>query len=501
MLALGLVLGSDNNDISVGQGQGKKSDDKQNRKGQGGGGQGKRTYPLPQSAWEKGSVLLGCPTDHSMGFAVHLNEDSEAFLEYGPAGKGFTSKSDPFTVQPSKPAQVVIDRLSGGTEYTYRLRYRKQGQTVFQDGTSHHFRTQAPTNTPFTFMVQGDSHPERYPKMNVPELYERTLKSAGDSHPDFFICLGDDFSVDTLRDRNAESIEAVYKKQVPYLGIVGQSSPIFLVNGNHEQASKANLDGTPNSVAVLAQNARNRNFLEPAPGGFYSGDEEKVEHIGLLRNYYAWAWGDATFIVIDPYWHSPIAVDNPLGTGPKEGRGGKGNRNLWDVTLGSAQYQWLKRTLEQSKSKFKFVFAHHVLGTGRGGVEQAPFYEWGGKDRNGADIFKQMRPGWDMPIHQLFVKNGVSVFFQGHDHIFAKQELDGVIYQSCPVPADVSNQLMNGDAYQTGDKIVGAGLVRVSVTPEKSKVEFLRSFLPADETAGHKHGEIAYSYEVKPRSK
>ena len=90
---------------------------------------------------------------------------------------------------------------------------------------------------------------------------------------------------------------------------------------------------------------------------------------------------------------------------------------------------------------------------------------------------------------------------QGHDHIFAKQELDGVIYQSCPVPADATNELMNGDAYISGDKLVGAGLVRVSVNPEKSKIEFLRSFQPAAEVDGHKHGEIAYSYEVKPRSK
>ena len=34
-----------------------------------------------------------------------------------------------------------------------------------------------------------------------------------------------------------------------------------------------------------------------------------------------------------------------------------------------------------------------------------------------------------MPVHQLMVKNGVTIFFQGHDHLFARQERDGMVYQ------------------------------------------------------------------------
>ena len=43
----------------------------------------------------------------------------------------------------------------------------------------------------------------------------------------------------------------------------------------------------------------------------------------------------------------------------------------WESTIGDAQYQWLKHTLEESEAKYKFVFAHHVLGTDRGAVEMA----------------------------------------------------------------------------------------------------------------------------------
>ena len=349
------------------------------------------------------------------------------------------------------------------------------------------------------FLVQGDSHPERVPKMHIPSLYERTLLMAEAQKPDLFICLGDDFSVDTLRERTKQTVEGVYTKQVPSLGLVGHSVPIYLVNGNHEQASKANLDGTPNSLGVWAQNARNRNFVQPAPDGFYTGNTEPVEHIGLLRNYFAWTWGDALFVTIDPYWHSATAVDNSAGKGPKDEGGGKRNRNLWDITLGDAQYKWLTKTLLESKAKYKFVFAHHVNGTGRGAIENATLYEWGGKDPRGGDLFSSKRPGWELPIHKLFVKAGVSIFFQGHDHIYCKQELDGVIYQSCPCPADPTNSLINGDAYKSGEKVPGAGLVRVTVGPTQTKVDYVRAYEPSAEVDGRTHGEIAHSYSVKPK--
>ena len=73
------------------------------------------------------------------------------------------------------------------------------------------------------------------------------------------------------------------------------------------------MDGTPNNPAVWAQNARNLYYSEPAPDGFYTGNTEQVPFVGLLRNYYAWEWGDALFVTIDPYWESPVPVDNVFG--------------------------------------------------------------------------------------------------------------------------------------------------------------------------------------------
>jgi hypothetical protein len=74
---------------------------------------------------------------------------------------------------------------------------------------------------------------------------------------------------------------------------------------------------------------------------------------------------------------------------------------LWSIGIGDEQYAWLKKTLESSKAKYKFVFAHHVMGTGRGAVEVSTDYEWGGKDPKGKTTFAKERPNWELPIRRF----------------------------------------------------------------------------------------------------
>jgi hypothetical protein len=256
---------------------------------------------------------------------------------------------------------------------------------------------------------------------------------------------------------------------------------VFLVNGNHEQASLANMNGGADNVAVWAQTARNTYYPQPAPDSFYTGDSEPVGPIGLLRDYYAFTWGDALFVVIDPYWHSPQTVDNQFGADRDE----KKNRDLWNVTLGDAQYQWFKQTLETSTARYKFVFTHHVLGTGRGGIELANSYECGD-----SALLAAHRPGWDKTIQQIMAENHVTIFFQGHDHIFVRQELDGVIYQTLPEPANPFYTYENEETYKSGEKQPNSGRVRVSVSPGGVKVDYIRSYLD-------KPDEQVFSYTVQ----
>lgn len=422
-----------------------------------------------------GNLILGVPNETSIMASVVLQSGSEYFIEYAEHQESFNRRTATHVTKDNDPNEIELKNLKPNTSYHYRLGYKLPGEKDFALSPESWFSTKKKNNSTFSFGVQGDSHPERLGKMFSPELYLNTLDSVAAHKPDFYFMMGDDFNIDRyIGDPlyNKKAIEATYQRQRNFLGKIGSNPPLFLVNGNHEQTARYLLNGTPNSAPVIAANARKKYFPLPVPNGIYTGNKDTVQFIGTLSNYYAFEWGNALFIVIDPYWHSDIAVDNQPMAPDKEGK-----KNLWQITIGNEQYQWLKKTLENSKAKFKFVFAHHVMGTGRGGIERASFYEWGGKSPNGTDNFKKFRPGWDLPIHQLMAKNKVTIFFQGHDHLYAKQELDGVIYQSVPNPADDSHTAFNKEAYTSGKILPNSGFLNVTVGVKEVKVEYVRSFM------------------------
>ncbi|WP_374351908.1 metallophosphoesterase [Chitinimonas sp.] len=440
-----------------------------------------------------GNVVLGSPTNTSIKANVFSpSQSGSVYVVYGKQPGQYDGQTPPVALVAAKPVEISIDGLSPNTRYYYRLWYAAANGLGSGPAEENTFHTQRPAGETFTFAVQGDSHPERVNSQFNGELYTRTLQTAAADHPDFYITSGDDFSVDTLNPATVNQAQVVerYTIQRPYLGVVGKSAPVFLVNGNHEQAARYLLDGTANNIAVWAQNARNSHYSEPAPDGFYTGNTEQVPFIGSLRNYYAWTWGDALFVTIDPYWASLFCVDNNFYGDTKR-------TNLWSVTHGDSQYAWLKKTLEDSKAKYKFVFAHHVMGTGRGGIELAKLYEWGGNNADGVTPgFTANRPTWVSPIHKLFVDNHVTIFFQGHDHIWVHQQLDGVTYQTLSEPADPNYTLWNADAYKSGEKFPNTGYTRVTVSPSGVKVDYVATYLPKDEGAGKVNGQTIFSYTI-----
>lgn len=401
-------------------------------------------------ASEPVQLITGRPTDRTLELSLLSGENQTLTVEYG-------NRRIPVTLKANQAATLRLDGLTPDAPNQYRL--------LLPDGTVKEYatHTQRKAGSAFVFALQGDSHPERSHQFDQ-ATYCRTLARVASDRPDFYFLLGDDFSVDTLKKLNREAVEALYRNQRNDLAAVG--APLFLVNGNHEQAARCNLDGTPDNVAVWARNAREKFFPQPAPDNFYSGDPELTPHIGLARDYFAWEWGDALFVVLDPYWHSPDAADNRLGSREKL-------PDPWGATLGEAQYRWLGETLARSRAKYKFILIHHLNGRGRGGVECAPLYEWGGRNRKGVAGFSMHRPGWELPIHDLLVKHHASAVFQGHDHIYARQELDGIAYFTLPLPAGPGGFAENFDAYRSGKILPGPGYLRVKVSPAAAEVEFV----------------------------
>jgi hypothetical protein len=195
------------------------------------------------------------------------------------------------------------------------------------------------------------------------------LKNQLEDKADFMIDLGDFLMTDKLK--NAAGV--IPFDTIPYrckmlrtkYEISSHSTPLFISMGNHEGEAGWNLNGTANNIAVWGTNERKKYFPNPYPDGFYTGDTITHNFVGKRQNYYAWTWGDALFIVLDPYWYTTPKPDANHG---------------WYWSLGKVQYDWLRKTLETSKSKFKFVFAHQIIGgtpEGRGGYEVADLYESG----------------------------------------------------------------------------------------------------------------------------
>lgn len=453
------------------------------------------------------SHILGRPTKSTVALSVIASDASSAYVEFGYSKTKLSYRSETRTLTANQPSVFELTGLTPSARVYYRLRYRGSSDASFSTGMIYFFSTAKATSKSFAFTVQGDTHPERAGKMFNADLYTVTQKNIVSQAPDFHILLGDDFSIDPIIGKGqatAANVDKIYATHRQWLAISGGTVPIFLVNGNHEQAAKYLLDGTNTNPAVLAGIARNKYFPLPTSNSFYSADNEQVEYVGALRDYYSWAWGDATFITLDPYWHSNQAVDNVAGVSndqnsanKKTGTGDSKTKDLWSVGLGDTQYAWLKSTLEACTSKYIFVFAHHVMGTGRGAVEVSYNYEWGGKDPGGKTSFREQRPTWELPIHDLLVKHKVSVFFQGHDHIYVTQSRDGLIYQSMPNPADDTFTMFNSDAYTSGTKAPNSGHVRVSVSSSNAKVEYFLAARAKD--TARKNLSVAHSYVIKPR--
>ena len=127
-------------------------------------------------------------------------------------------------------------------------------------------------------------------------------------------------------------------------------------------------------------------------------------------------------------------------------------------------------------------------------MEVASLYEWGGKNADGSDGFARHRSGWPLPIHALLVTNHVSAVFHGHDHLYVKQDLDGIVYQECPQPGDPRGGTRSAAeyGYKSGVLLGSSGYLRVTVGVGTVKVEYVA-------TTPGKAGVVAHSYVMTAR--
>lgn len=433
--------------------------------------------------------ILGRPTNTSVTMSILFDQSSEVYWGYGVSSGSYSVTTPSYNAAANIPLEVDFKGLNANTKYYYRTRYRLSGSSsVYSVGTEHSFFTQRAPGSTFTFTVEADEH--LYERQYSQNLYKIVLANQQKDNGDFMISLGDIFGNDaspaTTTSAEMKSLHLFYRK---FLGAICPSVPFYVCLGNHEGEMDYYLkQNPPNNIAAYATLWRKYYYPNPFPNEFYSGDTLTEDYgMGQPQNYYSWTWGEALFVVTDDFRYQCDTSADP---------------KKWNWSLGQTQYNWLKTVLQGSSAKYKFVFTHHPNGQQRGGATIAKMYEWGGYEKNISGnmvyAFDKNRPGWGKSIHQLMVDNKVNVLFQGHDHVFAKEDLDGIVYQEVPMPADSTyiKGFNDWGSYYSQNVMTGCGHIRVSVSPTGVKVEFVRAYLPKDEDSTHHNGEVAFSYMI-----
>ncbi len=402
------------------------------------------------------NVILARPTANAVSVSIWSATTRDVTLTFLPDNRSVVQHVTASTLATVELTGLVADRA-----YTFTAT-APGAATV-----SGQFRTARTAGTTWRFDMQADSHLD---SNTDPAIYANTLANMAADAPDFLIDLGDTFMTDKYADYHNAAPQ--YYAQRYWLGLVGKTMPLYLVQGNH--------DGELGwyTGASWAAGMRQQYFLQPLASAFYNTALTP-------RNYFAWTWGDATFIALDPFF-STMVQPTKAGTS-------------WAWTLGKEQYDWLVGVLQKNTSPYTFVFLHHLVGgagtEARGGTEASVFSEWGGLNADGTAGFAAQRPGWSKPIHDLLVQYKVAAVFHGHDHLYVHQQRDGIAYQEVPQPSFAREGATSSAVdygYLSGTLLGSSGHLRVTISPAKATVEYVRSRL----TTGN--GDVVDKYDLSP---
>jgi hypothetical protein len=376
--------------------------------------------------------VLGSPTSSAITLSVAATVKVNVFVEYGYSRTSISGKTATTTIQQGSASNIVISGLKPNSQIFYRVRYALGASKSFI-ALNQKIVTTGATASNAVFAIQADPHMDENSSADV---YKGTLKQIVAASPAFLMDLGDIFMVDKLADKSETNIRGRFELMKGYYQELG-SVPLKICLGNH--------DGELGYSKFNTKSYRKEYFPDQTAD----------------LAYYSFTGPDQLHIVLDPFTYT---TKNPTALG-------------WEWTLGKVQYDWLGTTLKNSTQTHKFIYIHHLLvgdPTSRGGVEIAHKNEWGGKNNDGTYGFDTNRPGWGKPIHQLLLDAKVGFVFKGHDHLYVKQELDGIIYQTLPQPSHPGEKLdLNQYGYISGKGVGGSGYLKVTTSGKTAQVDFI----------------------------
>lgn len=363
---------------------------------------------------------------------VTSNQSVKAYIEYGFTKGKYTFKTAVTQLKVGSN-YINLPNLKPSTRVYYRLRYSLKTSSTFLAKVESSFVTSA-IGSNSTFAIQADPHMDENSDASV---YTKTLEQVVAASPAFLMDLGDIFMVDKLQNKTDANIRARFELMLGFYKKL-DPVPLKICLGNH--------DGELGYSKFNTKNIRKEYFPEQ------TGD----------LAYFSFDGPDQLHVVLDPFTYTTV---NPKDDG-------------WQWTLGKTQYDWLISTLTSSSATHKFIYIHHLLvgnAQSRGGVEIAMRNEWGGQNNDGTYGFDQYRPGWGKPIHQILKENKVGFVFKGHDHLYVKQELDGIIYQTLPQPSHPGEKIdVKQYGYLSGKGVGGSGFLKVRTEGKTAFVDFVK---------------------------
>ena len=376
--------------------------------------------------------IFGTPSAYSFTVAVSASVKVNAYVEYGYTKSSIAGKTATIGIAQGATSNFTISGLKANSQIFYRVKYAIGTSKNFASLTQKIVTTSAAASSA-VFAIQADPHMDENSSADV---YRGTLKQIVAASPAFLMDLGDIFMVDKLADKSEKNIRARFELMKGFYQELG-GVPLKICLGNH--------DGELGYSKFNTKSFRKEYFPEQ------TGD----------LAYYAFTGPDQLHVVLDPFTYT---TKNPSQAG-------------WEWTLGKTQYDWLVTTLKNSQERHKFIYIHHLLvgdQTSRGGIEIAKKNEWGGNNNDGTYGFDSNRPGWGKPIHQLLLDCKVGFVFKGHDHLYVKQELDGIIYQTLPQPSHPGEKIdVTQYGYISGKGVGGSGYLKVSTSGSVAQVDFI----------------------------
>lgn len=260
------------------------------------------------------NAMLMRPTDESMTVSVMGFEPMTVFIKYGEDPSSLEYQTGLYTLEETEPQNLVIDGLKPDTKYYYTVYCQEAIDAGMDKSTLEHFRTQRSPGQTFKFTITADSHYAEQPQFGDGRLWQNTLANVGAADPDFHVDLGDTYMsnkhVWNVPGADMSTVDLLHQGQRKYFGGALASVPFFKIQGNQDGEfgyHRVSAKGQP-PVALWAARARTKYFPQPNPGqAFYTGNAKAEADVGgFVENYYAWRWGDALLVTLDPYFHTPM---------------------------------------------------------------------------------------------------------------------------------------------------------------------------------------------------